>query len=116
MAKNNKLVGATGEELSTKAPEIKAVHPFGSKILVEVFNDEELIVTSLVLHANAKYEGTPQARIVELGPNVPADAGLAVGQRVYWTGKGTSVEDPRAVNERVRAMLEVSNILGLIEE
>ena len=59
--------------------------------------------------------GAPQAYIVELGPQVNEESGLAVGQRVYWNGKGVPVEDPRS-NGRVRALLEIHNIQAIIEE
>gem|GEM_PF-3399116 len=116
-----KIVTSTGEEItlsngaSTKAPKIAAVHPFGSKILVEVLTAEEVLHTSLYLSEITTDDGAPQAYLLELGPGVSADSGLKVGQRVYWNGKGTAVTDPRA-GKRIRALLEVHNIQAIIEE
>ena len=42
------IVGVDGTK-AAKVPKIKAVHPFRSKILVEIINGEEMIDTSLVL-------------------------------------------------------------------
>ena len=112
-----KIVGINGGEISTRraAPKITAVHPFGSKVLVEVLLPEDILDTNLFLPENTEAEGAPQAYILELGPQVSPDCGLAVGQRVYWSGKGTAVADPRA-GKRVRALLEVHNIQAIIEE
>lgn len=100
---------------SSKAPKISGVHPFGSKILVEILNQDELLDTNLFVPDNVKNDGAPQAYIIELGPQINSDSGLKVGQRIYWTGKGTAVEDPRNT-KRVRALLEVHNIQAVIEE
>lgn len=101
-------------------PKIKSVAPFGSKILVETLRDDEIIGSALYLGSGKgtgmSADGAPQAYIIKLGPQVPADVGLQEGMRVYWSGKGTAVEDPHTVKGRTRAMLEISNILGIIEE
>lgn len=105
-----------GVETKPAVPRIKAVHPFGSKILVEVLRPEEQLGTSLFVDDKTKVDGAPQAYIVELGPQVPPECGLKVGQRIYWEGKGVAVEDPRTTNKRVRALMEVSLIKAIIEE
>lgn len=121
MANNKKLITPSGGEINlgtvstTKCPKIAAVHPFGSKILVEVLQADETMHTSLYISEKTQDDGAPQAYILELGPGVAADSGLRVGQRVYWNGKGTAVNDPRA-GKRVRALLEVHNIQAIIEE
>lgn len=100
-------------------PKIKSITPFGSKILVETLRDDEIIGTQLSLGAGSgtgASEGAPQAIIVKLGPKVDADCGLKVGQRIYWTGKGTLVQDPQTVKGRSRALLEISNIMAIIDE
>lgn len=100
-------------------PKVKSVTPFGSKILVETLRDDEIMGTSLYVGAGkgtGGSDGAPQAVIVKLGPAVPNDSGLKEGQRVYWTGKGTLVEDPQVTKGRSRALLEISNILAIIEE
>lgn len=121
MANNKKLITQNGGEISLgpastfKCPKITAVHPFGSKILVEVLSPDETIQTSLYISEKTQDDGAPQAYILELGPGVATDSGLKVGQRVYWNGKGTAVTDPRA-GKRVRALLEIHNIQAIIEE
>lgn len=113
-----KIVGITGQEITAaakKVPAIKGIRPYGSKILVEVLNPDEVLNTNLFVDKDAKVSGAPQAYILELGNQVPPDSGLEVGQRIYWTGKGTSIEDPRST-DRVRALLELHNILAIIEE
>lgn len=97
-------------------PKVKAVHAFGSKILVEVLRADEIIGTRFHIGNNVEPDGAPQAYIVELGPTVAADSGLKVGQRVYWTGKGTEIKDPRTTDGRIRALLEIANVLAIIDE
>lgn len=104
-----------GKKAVKALPKINAVHPYGSKILVDVLRADEILGTKLAGVENSTLDGAPQAYIVELGPCVPEDAGLKVGQRIYWTGKGTSVVDPRQ-SDRVRALLEVSNVLAILDE
>lgn len=110
------IVDPTGKELRTVVPKAKDVHPFGSKILVEVLSADEILGSTLHISETAQMDGAPQAYIVKMGPGVPAESGLKVGQRVYWTGKGTHIENPSCKNKRVNALLEVSNILAIIEE
>ncbi len=100
-------------------PKIKSVNPFGSKILVEVLRDDEILGTNLYVGAGKGTgggDGAPQALIVKLGPSVPTESNLKEGQRIYWSGKGTLVEDPETTEGRSRALLEISNILAVIEE
>jgi co-chaperonin GroES (HSP10) len=108
------IFSASGEELIAKPPKVVAVKPFGSKILVEILDPSETVETNLHIPQNVSNDGAPQAYIVELGPSVDESLGLKEGQRVYWTGKGTLVEDPRATRDR--ALLEIHNILAIIEE
>jgi hypothetical protein len=111
---SNKRIIEVAEATPTVA-KVNAVHPFGSKLLVEVLTSKEMLGTNLFVGEEAKFEGAPQAFIAELGPQVSPESGLKVGQRIYWTGKGTQVVDPRATNNRVRALLEISNVLAIIE-
>ena len=110
------ILNADGSEAVVKLPKVAGVHPFGSKILIECLGTKEIMGTDLVLNEDVQTGDAPQAYIVELGPNVPEDAGLSVGQRIYWEGKGMGIEDPRTANNRVRAILEIHNIRAIIEE
>jgi hypothetical protein len=120
LAPNMSPAAAVGlPEARPALPKVKAVEPFGSKILVETLRDDEIMGTNLYVGAGKGTgggDGAPQALIVKLGPKVEADCGLKEGQRIYWTGKGTLVEDPRVTKGRSRALLEISNILAIIEE
>lgn len=110
------ILNADGSEAVVKLPKIKAAHPTGSKILVECLKADEVLGTDLVINDNTDVGGAPQAYVVELGPGVPDDSGISVGQRVYWEGKGLAIDDPRAECGRVRALLEIHNIKAIIEE
>ncbi len=110
------IVGPLGNELRTALPKSKAVHPFGSKILVEILRADEIMGSKLHISDTAQMEGAPQAYITELGPSVSPESGLEVGQRIYWTGKGTQIENPGCTNGRVNALLEINNVLAIIEE
>lgn len=110
------IISPTGEKLTTKVPKIKAVHPAASKILVECLKKDEMLETNLIISESTEFDGAPQAYIVELGPNVQPHSGLQVGQRIYWTGNGTPVEDPRAEKGRIRALMEIHNVIAIIEE
>lgn len=110
------VVDVNGQVLKASLPKVKAAHPFGSKILVEILKADEIIGTVLHISENTQVDGAPQAYITELGPNVPKDSGLAVGQRIYWTGRGTQIDNPACTSGRVSALLEISNVLAIIEE
>lgn len=116
MAHKPAILMPDGDTHRPALPKIKAVHPHGSKIMVEVLRADEILGTRLSVGANMEMDGAPQAYVVELGPSVPEDAGIKVGNRIYWTGKGTQVVDPNTTSGRVRALLEISNILAVIDE
>lgn len=116
MAKTPKLITASGEEYRAALPKVEAVHPYGSKILVSILRADELMGGNLIVSEKTQMDGAPQAYIIEIGPSVPKDSGLEVGQRIYWTGRGTEVKDPREDKGRVRAMLEISNVLAILDE
>jgi hypothetical protein len=111
----SKLVVPENVAISTTPKKIKAVHPFGSKILVEMLKPDEILGTTLYIDDKTKIDTAAQGYIVEVGAGL-SDSGIQVGQRVYWEGRGIPVEDPRSDNERVRAILEIHNIKAIIEE
>ena len=113
----NKSKLVVPESAKAIMPRIKAVHPYGSKVLVEALNANEVMETNLYIDPNTKDNThAPQAIIIELGPGIKEDSGLKVGQRVYWSGNGIAIKDPRTTNDRTRALLEVHNIQAIIEE
>ena len=113
------ILGIDGQTIETNksVPKVKAVHPFGSKVLVECVNNKELIDTNLFIPEDTAPSDAPQAYILELGPALDEKSGLEVGQRIYWEGKGLAVNDPRSEKSgRVVALLKVHNVRGIIEE
>lgn len=118
MPKMPKIISAFGEELSAlpEVPKVKAVHPWGSKIMIDGINNKELLNTKLHVPDEIDVgDFAAQAYIVELGPKVPEDCGLEVGQRINWSGTGVPIKDPRQ-DRRVRALIEIHQVLAVIEE
>jgi hypothetical protein len=116
MAHKPAILMPNGEKHVTALPKVRSIRPHGSKILVEILRAAEILGTNLSIGDKTELDGAPQAYIVDLGPSVPADSGLQKGDRIYWTGKGTQVTDPTTTSGRVRALLEISNVLAIIEE
>lgn len=112
------IVMPDGQPAVAEIPKIKGVHPTGSKILIETLTGRELNPTILEIPDGAEAdEGSNQAYIIALGPAMPDDSGLEVGQRIYWEGRGMPVEDPRTKpGGRIRAILEIHNVKAIIEE
>lgn len=110
-------VGVPTLDVRAALPKPKAIHPFGSKILVEVLRADEVMGTNLFVGSKMSGDdGAPQALIIEVGPDLKPEVGLKAGQRIYWTGRGTEVKDPRTTEGRVRALLEISNVLAIIDD
>lgn len=112
MSKSKLVVPETAQ--TTSVPKIKAVHPYGSKILVEMLKADEMLGTTLYIDEKAKVDTAAQGYVIEVGPELK-DSGLE-GKRIYWEGRGIPVADPRGVSGRVRALLEIHNIKAVIEE
>jgi hypothetical protein len=118
MSNSPKIISPLGEELSAlpEVPPLEAVHPYGSKVLIEDLRPEEILNTKMFVPEKANCgDHAPQAYIVELGPRVPEEAGLEVGQRVFWSGTGVPVKDPRQ-SQRIRALIEIHQIIAIAEE
>ena len=98
-----------------KVPGIRAVHPFGSSILIENLNPDEIFGTTLFVQKNAEIDSVPQAYIVELGTKLDEGCGLKVGDRVFVQGSFIPVVNTSG-NGRERGILEIHNIKGIIEE
>ncbi len=110
------LVGSNGESLVKKAPAVKGIRPFGSKIYAEEIPAEETIQTTLVVQ-DAKYAGAPQAYVLGVGPTFPKDLGIEVGSRIFFHGKVCVVDDPaNKDHKRTRMLLDLSNIIAIIDE
>ncbi len=67
-----------------QVPKIADVQPFGVNVLVELLTPQECLGTSLTVD-NVELD-VHQAYVLGIGPRVPKDHGVAVGQRVYIHG------------------------------
>jgi len=108
------IVSVSGEKLSSFR-KVVDVQPFGSTILIENLNPQEMLGTELFVEENTKTGMAPQAYIVALGPKVDPNVGLKVGDRVIV--QGSFVPVPNVKNdERTRGIIEIHNIKALIRE
>jgi len=98
---------------STKA--VKAIHPFGSTILIENLKPDEVLNTKLYVSEDTETEGAPQAYIVELGPKLSEECGLNKGDRVVIQGSYIPVANTSG-NGRTRGIIELHNIKAVVEE
>lgn len=100
---------------------IKAAHPTGDMILIELLTVQELSETKINLADGDRPEGK-QAIILELGPKTPTDLGFAVGDRVVVTGRYVPLPKVESASLRpqgliapagINAVLETSSILAV---
>lgn len=96
------------------SPKIKEVKPFGSSILVEMLNADEALSTKIILKKDSNV-GAPQGYVLALGPSLPPDVPLNIGDRVLL--QGTFVPVPSFDdNERMRGVVELHNIKAIFVE
>lgn len=107
-----------------KQPQVKAVKPLGGQILVEVFDEDELTESSIILPDNARGKGSlgvggaPQGRVLDIGPGLPAEFGVKIGDRVLLQGAFVplpKLSDQRD-GDRERALVEPHTIKALLIE
>ena len=97
------------------APKITAIRPIGSGILVEILTPQELLETKMIISEKTEMNSPPQARILEIGPSLPKDWCIKVGDRVLL--QGSFVPMPRLNKEhRNRAIVEIHSIKAILEE
>jgi len=109
----SELVTPEGNTLSS-TKSVKAIHPFGSSILIENLKPEEILNTTLFVSEETETEGAPQAYVVELGPKL-VDCGISVGDRVVVQGSFIPVANTSS-NGRTRGIIELHNIKAVVEE
>lgn len=97
-----------------KTSKIVAVKPTLSLILVEHLKADEVNQSSLIVNENADY-GAPQAYIIELGPSVPPESGLSVGDRVLLQGSYIPVPNFDR-HPRERGLVEMHNVKAVLKE
>lgn len=66
-------------------PEIKDVKPYGSYVFVELLSSKEILKTKLTLTGNTAVP-VNEAYVLAIGPQVPENYGLSVGDRVFIDG------------------------------
>jgi hypothetical protein len=110
----NSIVSSSGEML-TSSKRVSSVTPFGSTILIENLNPQEILETNLYVDETVKTGTAPQAYIVALGPKVDAGAGLKVGDRVIVQGSFVPVPNTTD-NGRIRGVIEMHNIKAVLVE
>ena len=94
---------------------IKSVHPFGSTVLVENLSPGETMDTTIYVSDKTETNGAPQAYVIELGPKLTAECGIAVGDRVVVQGNYVPVVNVEN-NGRTRGIVELHNIKAVIKE
>ena len=96
-------------------PEIVDVKAYGSYVFVEVLTPAEVLQTKLTLSTNTTVP-VNEAYVLDVGPQVPKDYGLSVGDRVFIDGGITfapNYGDYRwASDGRKRGMVTFSAIKG----
>lgn len=113
------------EKQTKRQPAIKAVKPLGGQILVEVFLEEEVSpVSAIILPEISRNKGergvggAPQGRVLDIGPGLPKDYGVKVGDRVLLAGNFVplpKLSDHRD-GDRERALVEPHTIKALLLE
>ena len=68
-----------------KLGKVKSIVPVGNQVLIERLTVEEATGASTILSVNSS-ELSNQAIILDIGPMVPKDYGISVGDRVMLQG------------------------------
>lgn len=108
-----------------RQPPVKAVKPLGGQVLVEVYKEEEVSPASpIFLPDIAKNKGqngvggAPQGRVLDIGPGLPKEFGIKVGDRVLL--QGSFVPLPKLSDhrdgDRERALVEPHTIKAILLE
>lgn len=92
------------------------VHPWGSALLVELLNPDEMIGTKLYVDSKTKVDTAPHAYIVELGPDLVGKTTLKPGDRVIVQGNGVAVTNPTPGATRKWNTIELHNIKAVVVE
>lgn len=114
----SELFGNIGSGRNT-LPTIDTVKALGSYIYVELLSPKEVLGTSLELTGNVSVK-VNEAYVLDIGPQVPKDYGLEIGQRVFVEGGivfGPDYKDYKwAEDGRKRGMVIYSSAKGRIVE
>lgn len=108
------LVYSDGGGLSS-VPSIKDVKPLGTNVYVEVLSVQESIGTKLDLPGSTEVR-VNEAYVLGIGPRVPKEHGLEVGQRIFISGPIVFGPDHKgyrfSTEGRKRGMVDYASVKG----
>lgn len=100
---------------SKKAGKVKSSHPVGHQVLIELLNPQETLDTVLQISEDFKTD-TPQGYVRGMGPMVPKEFGVSVGDRVF-VSTSVAVQSPqKSLNGRQLFCIEYNAIKGILKE
>ena len=112
------IIGSDGNEI-TRVPKVADVKALGTGVFVELLSARETIDTDIELIGGVG-SLTNEAYVLDIGPRVPKEHGLEVGQRVFIDGNitfGPDYGDYRFSEDgRKRGTVEYSTVKGIIIE
>jgi len=112
------IYGGNGGGLSS-VPKIADVSPLGTNVYVEVLSAQETMGTNLDLPGTTEVR-VNEAYVLGIGPRVPKEHGLEVGQRVFISGPivfGPDYQSYRfSADGRKRGCVDYSAVKGLCVE
>lgn len=112
------IIGSDGREIK-KVPKVADVKPLGTVVFVELLSPRETIDTEIELIGGVG-SLTNEAYVLDIGPRVPKEHGLEVGQRVFIDGNitfGPDYDGYRFSEDgRKRGTVEYNAIKGVIIE
>lgn len=119
------ILGREIDPTVVRQPPVKAVKPLGGQVLVEVYKEEEVSPpSSIILPDISKNKGdrgvggAPQGRILDIGPGLPKEFGVKIGDRVLLQGSFVplpKLSDQRD-GDRERALVEPHTIKAILIE
>jgi co-chaperonin GroES (HSP10) len=113
--KGNKMAKLVVSPSAMRAPSITSVRPYGSTVLVDLLNPDEILGTTLYIKDDTK-AGAPQGYVLAFGPKLDMkDMGLKVGDRVLLQGTFVPVPDFGDA-KRQKGIVELHNIKAVFEE
>ncbi len=100
---------------AARSKKVVAVTPFGSTVLIERLNPQEVLHTNLYVSEETKTGQAPQAYVVALGPKLDESCGVKIGDRVILQGSYVPVPNPTG-SQREHGVIELHNIKAVITE
>ena len=108
------IVSISGEKLSSVG-KVKNVKPFGSTVLIENLNPQEILGTDLYVGEETQTGSAPQAIVLALGPKLEENCGVKIGDRVIVQGSYVPVPNYKQ-SDRKLGIIELHNIKAILEE